>query len=107
MTLILSCAARPANGGKSLRVGALAGRHPRAGQARRACRGGVSYFDCACLDFRLVIETLKSAEDQGADLLNYAELCATPVAAQDAIFESTVRDGLTNEIHRVRSRPAR
>ncbi|HEV8001114.1 MAG TPA: glycerol-3-phosphate dehydrogenase/oxidase [Planctomycetaceae bacterium] len=71
---------------------------------RGACRGGVSYFDCACLDCRLVIETLKSAEDQGADLLNYVELCATPVAAKNSIFESTVRDGLTNEIHRVRSR---
>jgi glycerol-3-phosphate dehydrogenase len=71
---------------------------------QRACRGGVSYFDCACLDFRLVIETLKSAEEQGADLLNYVELCAAPVANSEDVFESSVRDALTGAMHRVRSR---
>ena len=30
------------------------------------CRGGVSYFDCAAPDFRLVIDTLKSSERHGA-----------------------------------------
>ncbi len=71
---------------------------------QRACRGGVAYFDCACLDFRLVIETLKSAEEQGADLLNYVELAETPIAANDSLFDSTVRDALLGVEHRVRSR---
>jgi len=71
---------------------------------RRDCRGGVLYYDCACLDFRLVIETLKSAEEHGADLLNYAELMGAPVARSDGIFESPIRDVLTGTVHRVRSR---
>ncbi|MFC2074863.1 glycerol-3-phosphate dehydrogenase/oxidase [Bdellovibrionota bacterium] len=33
--------------------------------------GGVSYYDCTVLDYRLVLETLKSAQDNGATLLNY------------------------------------
>jgi glycerol-3-phosphate dehydrogenase len=71
---------------------------------RRDCRGGVAYSDCACLDFRLVIDTLKSAEEQGADLLNYVELCAQPAASAQGIFESPVRDVLTGATYRVRSR---
>ncbi len=70
----------------------------------RDCRGGVEYSDCACLDFRLVIETLKSAEAQGAELLNYVELCEAPIADNAGQFESTVRDVLTGASHRVRSR---
>jgi glycerol-3-phosphate dehydrogenase len=68
------------------------------------CRGGVAYFDCACLDFRLVIDTLKSAEEHGADLLNYFELCGAPAAGAAGHFESSVRDVLTGTSHRVRSR---
>src|ERR1700733_950379 len=68
------------------------------------CRGGVTYFDCACLDFRLVIDTLKSAEEDGADLLNYVELCGAPAAGAAGHFESSVRDVLTGTSHRVRSR---
>jgi glycerol-3-phosphate dehydrogenase len=71
---------------------------------QRDCRGGVAYFDCACLDFRLVIDTLKSAEEDGADLLNYVELCGAPAAGAVGHFESSVRDVLTGTSHRVRSR---
>jgi glycerol-3-phosphate dehydrogenase len=71
---------------------------------RRDCRGGVIYSDCACLDFRLVIDTLKSAEEHGADLLNYVELSAAPVAGPEGVFESPVRDALAGTTYRVRSR---
>jgi len=71
---------------------------------RRDCRGGVAYFDCACLDFRLVIDTLKSAEQRGADLLNYVEFCAAPAENREGMFESQVRDALTGQMHVVRSR---
>jgi glycerol-3-phosphate dehydrogenase len=71
---------------------------------RRGCRGGVAYFDCACLDFRLVIETLKSAEEHAADLVNYVELCAPPAADAEGIFVSPVRDVLSGAIYRVHSR---
>lgn len=36
--------------------------------------GGLSYYDCACMDTRLTIDTLKSAEENGAALLNYCEV---------------------------------
>jgi glycerol-3-phosphate dehydrogenase len=69
---------------------------------RRDCRGGVSYSDCAALDFRLVIDTLKSAERSGADLLNYAEL--EQLTETGAGFETTLHDTLSGERHRARSR---
>jgi glycerol-3-phosphate dehydrogenase len=71
---------------------------------RRDCRGGVIYSDCACLDFRLVIDTLKSAEEQGADLANYVELSAAPAVGPEGSFESPVRDALAGTTYRVRSR---
>ncbi|NUM88398.1 MAG: glycerol-3-phosphate dehydrogenase/oxidase [Bdellovibrionales bacterium] len=37
-------------------------------------RGGHSYSDCACLDFRLVIDTLLDAQDHGAQIRNYTEV---------------------------------
>lgn len=61
------------------------------------CVGGLSYSDCACLDFRLVIDTLKSAEDHGADLLNYAEL--VELAGTSGNFKATVRDVASGESH--------
>ncbi len=51
-----------------------------------------------------MIDTLKSAEEDGADLLNYVELCGAPATAAAGHFESTVRDVLTGTSHRVRSR---
>jgi glycerol-3-phosphate dehydrogenase len=66
------------------------------------CRGGVSYFDCAALDFRLVIDTLKSSERHGAHLLNYAEV--ERVEQTDAGFRTTVCDTLSGERHLVESR---
>ena len=51
-----------------------------------------------------MIDTLKAAEEDGADLLNYVELCGTPVVGASGHFESTVRDVLTGTWHRVRSR---
>ncbi len=69
---------------------------------RRDSRGGVSYSDCAALDFRLVIDTLKSAERHGAHLLNYAEL--EHLAETESGFEATLCDTLSGQRHRARSR---
>ena len=66
------------------------------------CRGGVSYFDCAAPDFRLVIDTLKSSERHGAHLLNYAEL--EKVAGTDIGCQATIRDALSGRQHQAQSR---
>jgi glycerol-3-phosphate dehydrogenase len=67
----------------------------------RGSRGGVSYSDCAALDFRLVIDTLKSAERLGAHLLNYAVL--EHLVPAESGFQATVCDTLSGERHRVHS----
>jgi glycerol-3-phosphate dehydrogenase len=66
----------------------------------RDSQGGVSYSDCAALDFRLVIETLKSAERDGAHLLNYAAL--EDLAPTEGGFEAMLVDTLSGERHRAR-----
>jgi glycerol-3-phosphate dehydrogenase len=66
------------------------------------CRGGVSYYDCAALDFRLVIDTLKSSERHGADLINYAEV--EHVEQTDAGFVTTMRDTFSGERRQIKSR---
>lgn len=66
------------------------------------CRGGVSYCDCAALDFRLVIDTLKSSERDGAHLLNYAEL--ERVERTSAGFRATIHDKLSSQRHEVEGR---
>jgi|HubBroStandDraft_6_1064221.scaffolds.fasta_scaffold27681_2 glycerol-3-phosphate dehydrogenase len=68
---------------------------------RNDCRGGVSYSDCAALDFRLVIDTLKSAERDGAHLINYAEIEHLEKTASG--YMATVRDTLSSEPHMIRS----
>jgi glycerol-3-phosphate dehydrogenase len=68
---------------------------------RTDCRGGVSYSDCAALDFRLVIDTLKSAERDGAHLINYAEIEDLENTASG--FIATLRDTLSGEQHLARS----
>jgi glycerol-3-phosphate dehydrogenase len=69
---------------------------------RQDSRGGVSYADCAALDFRLVIDTLKTAERHGAHLLNYAEL--EHLAETESGFEATLCDTLSGRRHRARGR---
>jgi len=64
--------------------------------------GGLSYWDCAGLDFRLVIDTLKSAEAAGAHLLNYCELQHLQRAQSG--FEVGVRDVPTGKKLKLRSR---
>ena len=68
---------------------------------RTDCRGGVSYSDCAALDFRLVIDTLKSAERDGAHSINYAEIEHLEKTASG--FTATIRDTLSGERHLARS----
>lgn len=43
--------------------------------------GGLAYWDCAALDFRLVLDTLKSAVAAGAQVFNYTELLSVRPAA--------------------------
>ncbi len=54
--------------------------------------GGLSYWDCACLDSRLVIDTLKSAKKAGAECRNYTRVeqihllpCGISVQVRDLI----------------------
>ncbi len=68
----------------------------------RDCTGGLSYTDCSGLDFRLVIDTLKSAEEHGADLLNYTEL--VQLAGTSGNFEATLRDVQTGDRHTLHAR---
>ncbi len=44
------------------------------GLASEGLIGGLAYWDCAGADFRLVIDTLKSATAAGAQVANYTEL---------------------------------
>jgi glycerol-3-phosphate dehydrogenase len=41
---------------------------------REDCVGALSFYDCRCLDFRLVIDTVKSAAESGAMPFNYCEV---------------------------------
>jgi glycerol-3-phosphate dehydrogenase len=66
------------------------------------CVGGLSYWDCQCLDFRLVIDTLKSAVAAGADALNYAELVR--VERGNGVWTATVRDVASGRDHQLRAR---
>ena len=66
--------------------------------------GGLSYYDCAVLDFRLVIDTLKSAFEQGAVLLNYCKVVGVSLSEGSDLnvveLEDKFRDG--SEVLRVR-----
>ncbi len=66
------------------------------------CQGGLEYGDCAALDFRLVIDTLKSAELAGADLLNYAEVLSA--THQGSAWRVAVTDRRQGTEHLVRAR---
>jgi len=41
---------------------------------KEGCVGGLSYYDCKCMDSRLVIDTIKSAADNNAVPFNYCEV---------------------------------
>lgn len=58
--------------------------------------GALSYSDCACHDYRLVIDTLKSAFEAGAELKNYFEVLSITKRA-DQIFEITCLNKKTNK----------
>jgi glycerol-3-phosphate dehydrogenase len=68
----------------------------------RDCVGGLSYWDCQCLDFRLVIDTLKSAVAAGTDALNYAELVRVERAG--GLWTATVRDVANGREYLLRAR---
>lgn len=40
---------------------------------KEECVGGLSYYDCKCMDSRLVIDTIKSAAENGTRTFNYCE----------------------------------
>lgn len=68
----------------------------------RDCVGGLAYWDCQCLDFRLVIDTLKSAVAAGTDALNYAELVR--VERTRGLWMATIRDVASGGEHLLQAR---
>ena len=64
--------------------------------------GGVRYFDGMTSDARLVLDTLRSAADNGATLLNYASL---DTARRDGdIWLCRVHDQISDTFHEIRTR---
>jgi glycerol-3-phosphate dehydrogenase len=64
--------------------------------------GGVRYFDGFTNDARLVLDTLRSAEAEGATLANHTLFVDCGPAA--AIRDCTLQDGLTGETYSIRAR---
>ncbi len=71
------------------------------GLAQRNLNGAVRYFDGFTNDARLVLDTLRSAEQHGATLLNYARFQS---ATRNEFWECELEDQLTNETATVRAR---
>lgn len=65
-------------------------------------RGGLGYYDCMGFDTRLTIDTLKSAADSGALLLNYAKL--DKIQFHDGGVNVSIRNMLGKEVYYVNSR---
>jgi len=62
--------------------------------ASEGLRGAVGFYDCRVHDSRLVIDIIKSARTQGANLLNYCEACliniegeTKEISAYDSVIE--------------------
>ena len=60
--------------------------------------------DCACLDFRLGDRHAEVGRRDGADLLNYVELCGVLVSGSRGALRAILRDALTGTSHPVASR---
>lgn len=68
------------------------------------CVGGLSYYDCKCNDSRLVIDTVKSAAERGAALINYCEV--TAVDFEDNCIRVHAIDRLTGKDYKLAARMA-
>ncbi|QQE12397.1 glycerol-3-phosphate dehydrogenase/oxidase [Planctomycetota bacterium] len=64
--------------------------------------GSVRYFDGLTSDSRLVIDTLRSAEQYGASVINYMQMVSAKRA--DGIWECKIQDQLTGESKTVKAR---
>jgi glycerol-3-phosphate dehydrogenase len=78
----------------------LLGRVP--GLRRAGLKGATRHFDGLTNDARLVIDTLRSAEEAGATLRNYTAFTAGSPAGEG--WDCTVADGFTGEVAEVRAR---
>ena len=67
-------------------------------------KGGVIYFDGQFDDARLLINLVATAWEQGATLLNYAEVTALTADAENFVDGVKVRDGETGEEFEARGR---
>lgn len=54
------------------------------------CKGAATYYDCKVLDFRLTIDTLKSAREAGATLLNYCKVNSIELQSGVVRLEDTL-----------------
>jgi glycerol-3-phosphate dehydrogenase len=67
---------------------------------RDGLKGSVRYFDALTNDARLVLDTLRSAEKNGARLLNY---CRFKSAARNDLWDCEIEDLATGEPYRIRA----
>ena len=94
------CGGRNLGSSSTLRAGALLRDVP--GLRPDNLRGAVRYFDGLTNDARLVIDTLRSAAESGAELLNYAPLLSADRSGAE--WRCAVRDELSGETAEVRAR---
>lgn len=59
----------------------------------KGLKGGLSYSDCACLDFRLVIDNLNDAKLHGGKALNYMEVGS--IKLSHGAQQVRARDGIS------------
>ena len=68
------------------------------------CTGGLAFYDAACIDSRLVMDTLKDAEDNGAAVVNYCEVTAIDCEGNGVTLRAA--DRLSGREYLFRSRMA-
>lgn len=66
-------------------------------------KGCLLYYDCMSLDFRLTIDTIKSAKEFGAKLFNYCEIEKIHLS-QTTINKVEVRDKITNHSFQIHAK---
>lgn len=60
-------------------------------------QGALSFYDCSCNDARLVLDTLTSAKEAGAELINYAKVTAIQYDDAARYYTVTVVDTLNDD----------
>lgn len=86
-----------ANEGKSIGLSARQVREEAPWMNPETMAGGVRYYDGLVHDARLVIDTLKSAEQHGAQILNYTRLDSAARYGGEWVCRLTAADGSTQE----------